>query len=1330
MNAYTIAENLFKLISAKVVFHRRGTYPVGIACLCLACVQGVAATNPRSLPSALEAASSGSFPVFSENVAVPILYDAADAKVVEIAANLLADDLERVGGVRPDVDTTTAGYVGRVVLAGTIGGSSFIDGLIASGKIDVSGIQGQWESYCMIRIPDPGISGITEALVIAGSDRRGTAYGLGAVSEAIGVSPWIWWADVPPPSLEAIHLGGLPLNSVPPSVRYRGIFINDEDWGLQEWAEKNYESGPDEVKDLGPKSYAKIFELLLRLRANYCWPGMHPSTKAFNYYDQNKEVADDYAIVMGSSHAEPMLRNNVDEWDDFCSANGYSTDWNYANNKSAVYDYWDTRAQENGAYDSVYTVGKRGIHDSGMVEGSTTAEKAAWLNTIFTDQREILANRVNPSPDQVPQTFVPYKEVLDIYDSGLVNVPDDVTLVWPDDNHGYIRRLSNNAEQLRSGGGGVYYHLSYWGSPQDYLWLSTTPPALIWEEMTKAYDNNCRRLWVFNIGDIKPCEIPMEFALRLAWNVDDHGPNSQMEWLIEWATREFGANRAGAIASVMNDYFLLNHRRRPEHMDWKDDDPGYPLPHSGKKYPLFSHVHAGDEVAQRLEEFSELRQRADAIYAALPATLLDAFYQLVVYPVRGSDAMNRKFLHTSLAYRGVAQKRKSVAADSAVATSAYNEIGSETVHYNTAVASGKWNEMMDWRPRRLSVFNLPDQPADPGPQSVGLGVAIEGRLTPVFTTDNSGATGALILLHAVDDATLAAPMQEATLDGRRCTWTPGTGGYVLAGAGGRATYSFTNSVADTYEFQFEVRTPNPEDDSWWIELDGSTPQKWNDLGLGNPVGWEWATWDTRALGVGAHTLVVHEREDGAAMAAIRMVPTTTASVEEIGEDDRFVDFQLPEFNSITRRSFFVDLINTEVAPLAWSTTVDDPWVVLSESSGELAGEQRLDISIDWSQLPVGENLQSTIRFHQGTNTIDVLIAVWNPATPPAADFIEENGVVVVEAEHVSSSIPGTDATWQSVPGMGNGSGVMVVSPTTAPSLSTPAEILADAPVLEYSFHLRTAGTHLIKASFLPALALNNERGRRYAVSIDSEAPQIAELVSNPTDNAWKRSVLRANIEGISTHAIATPGLHTLKIWMVDPGVILDRIVIEIEGSNVPSTYNGLRETTTDPHPTLRIREGETFILDQDASYGRIINYGTLVISSSNLSLEGDLVNFGTVRIIGSSSIDGGNVTNFDWLDTMGWATPSLPNYSGFGNILDASAFYIDGFWMDSYGAHVQIPAYEGHRYSIFRSTSLDPMAWIQSGTSQDGTGAFGAPVPLLFDWPTDATQMFFRVELD
>ncbi len=377
-----------------------------------------------------------------------------------IAAGCLADDVEDVSGVKPQVSEAVPTGA-NVILIGTIGKSPVIDSLIAGGKLNVASIQGKWESFVIQTVDNP-VAGVGKALVIAGSDRRGAAFGAFDISEGLGVSPWVWWADVVPVAKSELWIASARYEQGPPAVKYRGIFLNDEDWALQPWAAKTYEP---EVGDVGPKTYAKICELLLRLRANYLWPAMHPSTRAFNHYPQNKIVADDYAIVMGASHAEPMLRNNVDEWDE--SVRGA---YNYVTNRANVLQYWDERALANGAYDNIYTIGMRGIHDSPMEGGGTTAEKVTRLENIFADQRQILANRVNPDASKVPQVFVPYKEVLDLYKAGL-RVPDDVTIMWPDDNHGYIRQLPTAQERARSGGSGIYYHISYWGTPYDYLWL-------------------------------------------------------------------------------------------------------------------------------------------------------------------------------------------------------------------------------------------------------------------------------------------------------------------------------------------------------------------------------------------------------------------------------------------------------------------------------------------------------------------------------------------------------------------------------------------------------------------------------------------------------------------------------------------------------------------------------------------------------------------------------------------------------------------------------------------------------------------------------------------
>ena len=290
---------------------------------------------------------------------------------------------------------------------------------------------------------------------------QGAAFGVFELSKRIGVSPWYWWADVQPEKRDNLFVRGGTIIDGPPSVKYRGIFLNDEDWGLKPWAAANMDT---DIKDIGPKTYAKIFELLLRLKANFIWPAMHPCTKAFYYYKDNPKVADQYAIVVGSSHCEPMLRNNVDEWtDNFQTEYGKKPGpWRYDTNEKEIHRYWDDRAVESAKYESVYTIGMRGIHDGSMPGPKDEGEKIKLLDKVIADQRRILAARLKKPVEEIPQIFCPYKEVLRLYQKGL-DLPDDVTNVWADDNHGYIRQLSTPGEQHRSGKSGVYYHLSYWG---------------------------------------------------------------------------------------------------------------------------------------------------------------------------------------------------------------------------------------------------------------------------------------------------------------------------------------------------------------------------------------------------------------------------------------------------------------------------------------------------------------------------------------------------------------------------------------------------------------------------------------------------------------------------------------------------------------------------------------------------------------------------------------------------------------------------------------------------------------------------------------------------
>jgi len=624
------------------------------------------------------------FPLVTQQNSASIYYDPNDAAVVKIAAKAFKDDIKLLTNVNATLVSKNEKLTTYPVIIGTIGQSVYIDELLKTGKLNKASLAGKWETFTIAVIENP-FKNVKRALVIAGSDRRGTAFGVFELSRMMGVSPLYWWADVIPTKKTAIYISAGQSLVGPPSVKYRGIFINDEDWGIQPWAAKNIDT---DVKDIGPKTYAKVFELLLRLKANYIWPAMHPSTKAFYHYPDNPKVADDYAIVVGSSHCEPMLRNNVFEWaENFENEYGSKPgEWRYDLNKNQIANYWTDRVKQAKNYESVYTVGMRGIHDGSMPGPKDKNEKIALLGKVITDQRSILANNFSPSANATPQIFCPYKEVLSLYQAGL-NLPDDVTIVWADDNHGYIRQLSNPTEQKRSGGSGVYYHISYWGAPQDYLWLSSISPSLISYELTKAYQYKADRLWVINVGDIKPAEMETQFAMDLAWDVNRWKPENANHYAEAWAKETFGVQFAKPIAQIKAVYYRLAQAAKPEHM----------------AAVTFSER----EAAIRISDYEMIFQQAKALREKIPSHLKDAYFQLIFYPVEAAKLMNEKILYAQKSLILAEKGDKEALIYSAKAKSAFEKIQKITKQYNQDIAGGKWNGMMSWQPRNLSVFGMP-----------------------------------------------------------------------------------------------------------------------------------------------------------------------------------------------------------------------------------------------------------------------------------------------------------------------------------------------------------------------------------------------------------------------------------------------------------------------------------------------------------------------------------------------------------------------------------------------------------------------------------------------
>ena len=572
--------------------------------------------------------------------------------------------------------------VGAIVV-GTVGQSN----LINETGIDLSALKNKKQAF-LLTVSQDG------KLVVAGSDSHGTAYGILEISRLLGVSPWEWWADVTPEKRETFRLSSKFRELQSPSVEYRGIFINDEDWGLMPWGNQTYE--PSDVKgEIGPRTNERIFELLLRLRANTYWPAMHECTLPFFLTKGNREMAKKYGIFVGASHCEPMACNAAGEW----SRRGKGV-YDYVNNSPAVYKFWEDRVKEVAGQEILYTLGMRGVHDGKMQGAKTVEEQKAVLDRVPADQRGLLEKYVNKEVTQVPQVFIPYKEVLDIYHAGL-QVPEDVTLMWCDDNYGYIRHFPTAVERARKGGNGVYYHVSYWGRPHDYLWLGTMSPSLIYQQMKLAYDQGIQKMWILNVGDIKPAEYQIELFMDMAWNLDKVSSEGVTVHLKHWLERELGTSCAKAVLPVMQEHYRLAHIRKPEFMGNTREEENNPIYRVVKDLPWSER-----EINERLNAYDELSETVEKAASKVPVDRQSAYFELVKYPVQAAAQMNRKLLYAQLARHDKVDWEKSDAA--------YDSIAALTQHYNS-LENGKWNRMMDFKPRKLPVFNRVERKAAAAP---------------------------------------------------------------------------------------------------------------------------------------------------------------------------------------------------------------------------------------------------------------------------------------------------------------------------------------------------------------------------------------------------------------------------------------------------------------------------------------------------------------------------------------------------------------------------------------------------------------------------------------
>lgn len=539
-------------------------------------------------------------------------------------------------------------------------------------------------------------------LYITGADSHGLAYGLLEISKLMGVSPWEYWADCTPRHKEIFTLAAGYKDEQSPKVRFRGIFINDEDWGLNPWATKQepeawtIKSG--RIKGaIGPKVNEKIFQLLLRLRANYYWPAMHECSQPFFTIEGNREMAKKYGIYIGGSHCEPMATSPAAEW--AISGEG---DYNYVTNRENVLKFWKKRLEEVKDQEIVYTLGMRGVHDGPMQGVKTMEDKVKYLQMVIDDQISLLQHYKKTPPSGVGGLFIPYKEVLDIYKNGL-HIPDDVTLMWTDDNYGYIRHFPDSIENARKGGNGLYYHCSYWGRPHDYLWLNSMPLGLMMSQLQTAYNNGIRQIWVLNVGDIKPSELQTELFMEMAWlgkqprvKYEADGYTRFKTFLELFCEREFGKEHAKNLENILFTYFQLTSDCKPEFM------AGTRVEEADKAYWNKVRPMPGDwdkrSLKWRIEDYKEISDKVDSIYNLIPADRKDAFFQLVKYPVQAAAQMSFKYLCPDICEQ------------------AHDSIQSLTYIYNKVCAGGKWDGIMDASPRNLAVFQkvtadmLPEYP--------------------------------------------------------------------------------------------------------------------------------------------------------------------------------------------------------------------------------------------------------------------------------------------------------------------------------------------------------------------------------------------------------------------------------------------------------------------------------------------------------------------------------------------------------------------------------------------------------------------------------------------
>jgi len=973
----------------------------------------------------------GRFPLVAGGRAAPLVVSAGDhAGVVRVVGDLRAD-IKKVTGVEPAVahDRVPAGS--NPVIIGTIGKSPLIDGLVAAGKLDVRGVKGKWETTIEQVVENP-LPGVRRAFVIAGSDQRGTVYGAYETSEQIGVSPWYFWDDVPVKQARALYVLPGRHTQGTPAVKYRGFFINDENPASGTWVPQYFGPGkaPGFPNGFNSDYYAKIFETMLRLKANYLWPAVWG--RAFAEDDPlNHETAQKYGVVMGTSHEAPMMRG-IEEWNRHAvngtDPYGGNGEWSFRRNREAIIEYWrdGARRMKEDGFEGVITLGMRGNGDVGLPDG----DGIDLMSEIIDTQRKILAEF---GLQEAPQVQTLYKEVQRYWDRGY-RPPDDVTIVFCDDNWGNMRKLPDQSLPARPGGYGMYYHFDYVGDGRNYKWVDTVNLTNTWEQLHLTYTYGVDKLWMVNVGDMKNEELPLQFFLDYAWDPKSIPLDGIDDWERKYAEQNFGGRHAEEIGEVLNEYGVLQSRRKPELLnrritldptkDITKTEDAVVYDDQGNPFTLTDYR----EMDRVTAEWQALAARAERLRNRLPDAYDDAYYQLVYYQVKATANLYR-LRHAEFTNILYAAQGRAATNDLAAETEArFAEDQAMSEYYNTKLAGGKW---AGWQ----------TQP------KIGYGNSAR--------YNNAG-------------------WQQPQTD---------------------------NHVALPDEiFPYVKRIEVPTAAEMGVAIDGSS--HW------------WAA--------------------GATTAAV--LPT-------------FSPYQ-------SQPQQYIEVFNRGTTPYDYRITSAQPYVRVSPARGTVEKQVRATVRVDWSKAPKGiTEVPLTVTGPGGTVTVTAKV---DNSLPKAAakGFVEANGYVSMLADHYTSKV----GSWKVLPGIAKTGNGITPWPQTAPSV-TPG---GDSPRLEYRMTLTTSGPVQVSAMLMPRNNVLPGDGLKYAISVDDAPPQIVNITTatgaddGGMNRQWERNTSDNTNVTSTTHVIDQPGVHTLKVWMVDPTVIVQKLVVDTGG--VKYSYLGPPES--------------------------------------------------------------------------------------------------------------------------------------------------------------------------